>query len=338
MRFCKITFSYLTGNTEVSKNKQSIYFEHEEPIENKKSSGQKKANETKGKKKNALSEKKTEQSKSDVSSKRSKGKSLKEQPKEERTSRSRRKSTEKPVNYQESSIDDTEEEPASSKKTPPSKRIHAKEAPVKESKRKSRSKSKNSQAHSSDEFEAVMEDNSEEENTTTRTKSKKSPDSDSRKIISTDSEGDALNSTCEEQERKKNGVNVWMEVYLEHEEQWMSVDVIGAKVHCDRHLERNASSVVYVVAFNPDSTWKDVTARYASSFLSVTRKQRAHRDWSKLLSLNLEKPSAKSKAEDENLEKSLTERPLPTSISEFKNHPLYALQRHLLKVKRNFIN
>lgn len=31
------------------------------------------------------------------------------------------------------------------------------------------------------------------------------------------------------------------------------------------------------------------------------------------------------------LEARLLSKPLPTSISEYKNHPLYALKRHLLK-------
>jgi len=48
--------------------------------------------------------------------------------------------------------------------------------------------------------------------------------------------------------------------------------------------------------------------------------------------MHLEKPSRISKEEDATLEKSLNDRPMPTSITELKGHPLYALQRHLLKV------
>ena len=125
-----------------------------------------------------------------------------------------------------------------------------------------------------------------------------------------------------------------MEIYLEDEEQWTSVDVVSGKFHCDRHLERLAPEpMLYVMAFNPDTTWKDVTQRYASSFLSTTRKQRVDPDaWSRLLKRNTEAPSRRSKAEDETLQRSLVEQPLPTSISEYKAHPLYALKRHLLKV------
>ncbi len=232
-------------------------------------------------------------------------------------------------------MEDTEEETASQRKIPATKKRNSpkdkttKRTVKKEFKKpKSKKTSKRSQQSSSDDFEESMSDVSDdEENSKSPVNKKGNPvQSQSRKIISTDSEAEAL-------VKKKKTTDVWMEIYLEQEEQWMSVDVISGQIHCDRNLERNASDpLLYVVAYNFDLTWKDVTARYASSFLSTTRKQRAHPTWSKLMNIRREKPSARSKAEDESLEKSLTERPMPTSISEFKSHPLYALQRHLLKV------
>lgn len=252
--------------------------------------------------------------------------------------RSRRKSAEKPVKYEESPLD-TEDEPiskrrslsASKKKTSPKEKATTKNVVRKETKKtSSKVKPKRSRGSSSDEFEEPMSDDSENDNDE-KTSSKKDDSAQprSRKIISTDS--DAVDN--EVSGRKKKATDTWMEVYLEQEEQWMSVDISSGQIHCDRHLERNASDpLLYVVAFNPDLTWKDVTARYASSFLSTTRKQRSHPTWTKLLNIHREKPSPRSRAEDESLEKSLTERPMPTSISEFKSHSLYALQRHLLKV------
>lgn len=158
----------------------------------------------------------------------------------------------------------------------------------------------------------------------------------SKKIISTDSDEEF--KLEEVPRRKKHSSDVWLEVYLEQEEQWISVDVPSGKVHCEDYFEKNTSdALLYVVAFNADLTWKDVTVRYASSFLSTTRKQRAHPGWTELIAMHLEKPSRISKEEDETLEKSLNDRPMPTSITELKGHPLYALQRHLLKVFLSFI-
>ncbi|XP_057368952.1 DNA repair protein complementing XP-C cells homolog [Daphnia carinata] len=249
----------------------------------------------------------------------------KEEPK-----RSRRKSAEKPVKYEESPLDDTEEEISRRKSSPIKKQMAVKEKPtrnlktIEAKKPKEKITPKRRRKSSSDEFEEPMSDDSEKP-APRKTAIKKEGHARSQKIISTDSEGEAL-------AKRKKTIDIWMEVYLEQEEQWMSVDVISGQIHCDRNLERNASDpLLYVVAYNFDLTWKDVTARYASSFLSTTRKQRAHPTWKRILSIHREKPSPRSKAEDESLEKSLVDRPMPTSISEFKSHPLYALQRHLLK-------
>lgn len=260
--------------------------------------------------------------------------------------RTRRKSAEKPVKYEESSSDGSDEEPIAEHKTSASKkRAVSKEKPTKSKGKKDVKQPNSKTAHkrskkssSDDEFEHSMSEDSENDEPSTSTqpvKKEMSARKTSRKIISPDSEA---TETKVKATRQKKKIDVWMEIYLEQEEQWMSVDVVGAKIHCDRHLESNASEpLLYVVAFNQDLSWKDVTARYASSFLSTTRKQRAHPTWTKLLDLHREPTTARSKAEDESLEKSLTDRPMPTSISELKSHPLYALQRHLLKVLTNIV-
>ncbi len=230
--------------------------------------------------------------------------------------RTRRKSAEKPVRYEESPLEDSENDRKTSRVQ--ISRLRPARKPTSKTNEKREKNPK-----SCDEYE---ESSSEE------TDSEKPIPSSSKllvaekptKIISTDESDEPI--------KRNTTTDVWLEVYVEQEEQWISVDVRKGRIHCERELEKNSESILYVVAFNPDLTWKDVTARYASSFLSITRKQRLHPRWTELLSLNLERPSARSKNEDECLEKSLTERPIPGSISELKGHPLYVLQRHLLKV------
>ena len=78
--------------------------------------------------------------------------------------------------------------------------------------------------------------------------------SKSRKIISSDSDGDRLldgagegaGKTAATLKKAKTGIDVWLEIYLEDEEQWTSVDVTGKtpKIHCNGHLERSATSPV----------------------------------------------------------------------------------------------
>lgn len=46
-----------------------------------------------------------------------------------------------------------------------------------------------------------------------------------RRVLSTDSEHS-------NDETKKKGLDVWCEVYVEEEEQWIAVDIIKGQVHC----------------------------------------------------------------------------------------------------------
>ena len=80
-----------------------------------------------------------------------------------------------------------------------------------------------------------------------------------------------------------------------------------------------------------------ISARYASNYHVEARKLRTDPAW---LDATL-KPFRGSEAEGEEKEKEemakkKEEAPLPTSISQFKGHPLYVLQRHLLKFEAIF--
>lgn len=227
--------------------------------------------------------------------------------------RSSRKSAEKPINYEESPLETSDDgkkrlrnaSSSSSKKLPPRK------SPKNSKGRKESSKVLHeSEEESDDEYQESSSSEDIGNAKPTGSSMPRAPFGKPVKIISTDSENHEDASTSAKRTAK---TDVWLELFMEQEEQWVSVDVVAGKFHCDRQLEKRASEpLLYVVAFNSDLTWKDVTARYASSFLSTTRKQRLHPGWTKLLDIHLERPSPRSKAEDESLEKSLTDRPLPT--------------------------
>ncbi|GFR77071.1 DNA repair protein complementing XP-C cells-like protein [Elysia marginata] len=81
-----------------------------------------------------------------------------------------------------------------------------------------------------------------------------------------------------------------------------------------------------------DGGVKDVTARYAKLWMSHTRKQRVDQDWwGESLGPFNTTPHAANMEEDDEIKGKLLNRPMPTSIADLKNHPLYALRRHLLK-------
>ncbi|XP_058451792.1 DNA repair protein complementing XP-C cells homolog [Malaya genurostris] len=151
-----------------------------------------------------------------------------------------------------------------------------------------------------------------------------------RRVLSTD---DECANARGEKPKPKTGINLWIEVYAEEEEQWIPVDVTSGKVHCLDHIVKQASApLVYVLAWNNDGSIKDVTTRYCPNYGTSTKKLRVEQEW---LDRALEKFKGKKTArdieEDRCLNQALLEQPLPTTISEFKNHPLYALKRHLLK-------
>ncbi|XP_058823925.1 DNA repair protein complementing XP-C cells homolog [Topomyia yanbarensis] len=151
-----------------------------------------------------------------------------------------------------------------------------------------------------------------------------------RRVLSTD---DECTNAQGVKPKSKSGVNLWIEVYAEEEEQWIPVDVTSGKVHCLDHIVKLASApLVYVLAWNNDGTIKDVTTRYCPNYATSTKKLRVEQDWlNKALGKFKGKRTARDIEEDRCLNQAQLEQPLPTTISEFKNHPLYALKRHLLK-------
>ena len=124
--------------------------------------------------------------------------------------------------------------------------------------------------------------------------------------------------------------NYWVEVYLIKEKKWIPVDVLSGKINNPSEIEsRLAKPVLYVLAVNMKGLVKDVTRRYSSNYLTQSRKLRVDENWfGETLSPWLDRDNKK---EDTELVKKSEEGPLPTSVSAFKGHPLFALQRHLLK-------
>ena len=77
---------------------------------------------------------------------------------------------------------------------------------------------------------------------------------------------------------------------------------------------------------------KDVTCRYASKFMSKTRKLRIDREWwAQTLHPYETRQKKLDTEEDTQLRVFLMQQPFPSTLSEFKNHPLYVLEGDLLK-------
>lgn len=137
----------------------------------------------------------------------------------------------------------------------------------------------------------------------------------------------------EEQQKKKNGNDVWIEAFLEAEEKWISVDVIKNQLHCVNEIYKRATQPIsYILSWDNKNYIKDITKRYCPNWNTVTRKLRVDSKWwEQTLKPYVGPRTVFDREEDEELARLQLEKPLPTTISEYKNHPLYALKRHLLK-------
>ncbi|KAJ8370916.1 hypothetical protein SKAU_G00109440 [Synaphobranchus kaupii] len=133
--------------------------------------------------------------------------------------------------------------------------------------------------------------------------------------------------------RKGRGIDEWLEVYLERVGRWVCLDVqqtgVGQHQQCSRHATQPLS---YVLAVDGDGYLKDLSSRYDPTWMTSSRKRRVEPEWWEETLGGFRCPaSQRERQEDKELQAKLLDKPLPTVVSEFKNHPLYALKRHLLK-------
>ncbi|XP_060931047.1 DNA repair protein complementing XP-C cells [Limanda limanda] len=161
-----------------------------------------------------------------------------------------------------------------------------------------------------------------------------------------DKEWEEEEDNDEEEERKTNngtkrrsgkktkapGADEWLEVYLEKTSSWVCVDVeqgVGMPQLCSQNA---TSPVTYVVSVDGDGFLKDLGRKYDPTWMTSSRKRRVDEDWwDETLEPFLGPEYERDKREDKELQNKLINKPLPISIAEYKNHPLYALKRHMLK-------
>ncbi|KAJ3020227.1 hypothetical protein HKX48_001115 [Thoreauomyces humboldtii] len=140
-------------------------------------------------------------------------------------------------------------------------------------------------------------------------------------------------------------IRYWTEVYSDVTDTWIPVDPIENIVNEPLAMEPKQSLskhlwFTYVVAYDSVFGVKDVTQRYVRHWGARTSRLRlpkgvAGEGWWKRTLWYFSKPKsslkAEDKLEDEHLKQAAINEPMPTTFDGFKNHPLYALERHLTK-------
>ena len=93
----------------------------------------------------------------------------------------------------------------------------------------------------------------------------------------------------------------------------------------------------YAIAFEDDGVAKDVTRRYAKSYNAKTRRQRVESVsdgtvWLKKAMRIFRRPGGRldrDQIEDVDLANREAREGLPQNVQDFKDHPVFALERHL---------
>ncbi|XP_040049241.2 DNA repair protein complementing XP-C cells [Gasterosteus aculeatus] len=147
-------------------------------------------------------------------------------------------------------------------------------------------------------------------------------------------EGAAGNGTKRRSGRKNDGprADEWLEVYLVKTSSWVCVDTergVGMPHLCSQNA---TAPITYVVSVDGDGFVKDLGRKYDPTWLTSSRKRRVDEEWwEETLQPFLGPEDERDMKEEKELQNKLLNKPLPVSIAEYKNHPLYALKRHLLK-------
>ncbi|KAI3335619.1 hypothetical protein F4824DRAFT_464227 [Ustulina deusta] len=134
----------------------------------------------------------------------------------------------------------------------------------------------------------------------------------------------------------------WVEVLDEGHQKWQPTDpLVTGSYWKPQQLEPPASDrencMAYVVSFEEDGTANDVTRRYAKAYNAKTRKMRVEsvlsngeRWWRKALrAYSRGYRSDLDQIEANELAAMEAREPMPRNIADFKDHPIYALERHL---------
>ena len=124
-------------------------------------------------------------------------------------------------------------------------------------------------------------------------------------------------------------------------QKWVPVDpIVTSTVGKPLRLEPPGSdrynNMSYVVAFEDDASARDVTKRYVKSFNSKTRKNRVEftkdgEEWWTDTMQFFERPFMEDRDQVElgDLAAAVASEGMPRNVQDFKNHPIYALERHL---------
>ncbi|KPM35553.1 hypothetical protein AK830_g11009 [Neonectria ditissima] len=134
----------------------------------------------------------------------------------------------------------------------------------------------------------------------------------------------------------------WVEILDVGHQKWQPVDPVVTHTFwkpkaLEPPITDKENSMSYVVAFEVDGTARDVTRRYAKAYTAKTRRLRVETAteggvawWQQVMKMyRRPRPTDLDQIENNELAGVEAREPMPRNVQDFKDHPTYALERHL---------
>jgi xeroderma pigmentosum group C-complementing protein len=133
----------------------------------------------------------------------------------------------------------------------------------------------------------------------------------------------------------------WVEAFNPAHQKWVAIDThstftVNSPEKLEPPLNFSQNSLSYAIAFEEDYTAKDVTRRYAKAYNAKTRKFRVDStskgaDWWQRTTRFFSRaiPLDRDQVEDAALVRKVAGEGVPKNVQDFKDHPVYVLERHL---------
>lgn len=130
-------------------------------------------------------------------------------------------------------------------------------------------------------------------------------------------------------------LDYWVEIYLADEKKWCCVDLCSLKLDEPNILTELSRPFNYLVSYDVDRYCvKPAERNYCENWYTPGfKKGRCEDKWwnSVMEALGPAKKSDRDQADEIKTEEILIKQDMPTSDNGFRNHPLYVLEKHLLK-------
>lgn len=133
----------------------------------------------------------------------------------------------------------------------------------------------------------------------------------------------------------------WVEAFNSAHQKWVPIDplstfTINAPEKLEPPFSHVQNSLTYAIAFEEDYTAHDVTRRYAKAYNAKTLKFRVESTprgpqwWTRSTKYFARPiPLPRDSAEETVLARKVAAEGIPKNVQDFKNHPVYVLERHL---------